>query len=218
MTVEETVAHFASFYPHPMAASRAIGMVGLEDKRSTRCRKLSGGQKRRVDLALALVGDPDLIFLDEPTTGFDPSARHQAWEVVAEMTLLGKTILLTTHYLDEAEFLAKRVGVILDGRMLEVGTTRELGGRAQATVRVTFDALGPLENVALPPLPGQVNTHGARVYVETDEPTQTVALLGAWASALGASELPGLTVARPTLEEIYLKMIGGRPAPVGGGE
>jgi ABC-2 type transport system ATP-binding protein len=209
LTVEEIVGHFATFYPHPMQAGRAIGLVGLEEKRRARCRSLSGGQKRRVDLALALVGDPDLIFLDEPTTGFDPAARHQAWDVVAEMTLLGKTILLTTHYLDEAEFLAKRVGVILHGQMLEVGTPRELGGRAQAPTRVTFDALPPLSLEALPRVPGIVATHGDRVYVETNEPTRVVEMLASWATASGVSELPNLTVARPTLEEIYLSMLKG---------
>ena len=207
LTVEEVVGHFARFYPHPMAVGRAIGLVGLEAKRRSRCGKLSGGQKRRVDLALALVGDPDLIFLDEPTTGFDPAARHQAWEVVSEMTLLGKTILLTTHYLDEAEFLARRVGVILDGLMLEVATPRELGGRAQASVRVTFDALPPLCIDHLPVVKGLITTHGDRVYVETDQPTTVVQQLADWASAHGTGELPNLSVSRPTLEEIYLNMI-----------
>ena len=207
LTVEEVVGHFATFYPHPMQTGRAIGLVGLEEKRRARCRSLSGGQKRRVDLALALVGDPDLIFLDEPTTGFDPAARRQAWDVVAEMTQLGKTILLTTHYLDEAEFLAKRVGVILDGKMLEVGTPGELGGRAQATVRVTFDALPPLSLAALPALRGTATTHGDRVYVETNEPTGVVQALGVWAAARGVSELPNLSVSRPSLEEVYLNML-----------
>jgi len=144
LTPDEVVSHFATFYPNPLDPRRVVDMVGLADKRSSRCKDLSGGQKRRGDLAMGIVGDPELVFLDEPTTGLDPQGRRQLWEVVREFARLGKTIVLTTHYLDEAEQLADRVGVIINGQLVEVGTPREIGGRERALARVTFALTGNL--------------------------------------------------------------------------
>ncbi len=213
LTVEEVVEHFASFYPSPLAVDRVIEMAGLAEKRRARCKSLSGGQKRRVDLALGLVGDPELIFLDEPTTGFDPAARRQAWEVVREFARLGKTVLLTTHYLDEAEHLANRVGVIVAGRIVEIGTPREIGGRAASVATVSFRALGALAAKALPPLPGDVVDGGPVVSIATAQPTATVNALAAWAASSGIEELPELAVTRPSLEDIYLRMIAEHAVP-----
>src|ERR1700716_2186314 len=136
--VREAVAHFASMYPHPRAVDEVIGLTGLEGKENSLVRTLSGGQLRRLDLALALVGDPELIFLDEPTTGFDPAARRNAWDTVRSLKALGKTVLLTTHYLDEAQALADRVAIIKDGRILAEGPPREPGGGDSSRYRVAW--------------------------------------------------------------------------------
>jgi len=207
LSVEETVTHFAGFYPQPMDVDHVIGLVGLESKRKDRWNNLSGGQKRRLDLALGLVGDPDLIFLDEPTTGFDPGARRQAWDVVRELTSLGKTVVLTTHYLDEAEALADRVGVIVGGRLIEISTPRELGGRARAVAHVTFAATDALAGVPLPALRGEVRADNGRFVITTDFPTAVVSALANWAAQHGVAEIPALAVTRPSLEDTYLRMI-----------
>jgi len=212
LSVEELVAHFARFYPAPMAVSRVIGLVGLEGKRKQRWTSLSGGQKRRVDLALGLIGDPELIFLDEPTTGFDPAARRQAWDVVRELTSLGKTVVLTTHYLDEAEALADRVAVIIAGQVVEVSTPRELGGRARAVAHVTFSASDALAGKPLPVLRGEVRADDGRFVITTDYPTAVVAVLTEWAASHGLDEIPALAVTRPSLEDTYLRMIAEREA------
>jgi len=212
LSVEETIVHFAGFYPAPMNVDHVIGLVGLEGKRKDRWDHLSGGQKRRLDLALGLVGDPDLIFLDEPTTGFDPGARRQAWDVVRELTSLGKTVVLTTHYLDEAEALADRVAVIVGGKIIEVSTPRELGGRARAVAHVTFAATDALAGVALPVLRGEVRADDGRFVITTDYPTAVVAALTAWAATHGITEIPALAVTRPSLEDTYLRMIADREA------
>lgn len=204
----ELISHFAGFYGRPLEVATVIKMVGLEEQRAVRCSKLSGGQKRRVDLALGIIGDPELIFLDEPTTGLDPQGRRQIWDVIRGFTALGKTVLLTTHYLDEAEALAGRVGVIQAGTLLEVAPPAELGGRDRARAEVGFVPEGPLAGRDLPPLPGEVTHNGTGVTVSTDVPTAVVASLAAWALAAGVTELPGLAVRRPTLEDIYLSMIG----------
>jgi ABC-2 type transport system ATP-binding protein len=185
LTVAEVIHHFAKYYPNPDDPDSVIERVGLQEKRNTRSEQLSGGQKRRLDVALGMVGRPELLFLDEPTTGFDPEARREFWQLIRGLAAAGTTILLTTHYLDEAEALADRVGVIVGGRMLAVATPAELGGRddAVATVRWTGPD-GPHEE-------------------QTTTPTATVAKL---AEQLGG-EIPGLTVTRPTLEETYLSMI-----------
>ncbi len=205
--VEEVVRHFAEFYPSPLDPDRVIEMVGLAEKRKARCINLSGGQQRRLDLALGVVGNPELIFLDEPTTGFDPAARRQAWQIVRELTSLGATVLLTTHYLDEAEALADRVGVIAGGQIIEIATPRELGGRAEALARVSFHRRGPLlhHELPIPALPS--DRRDGVVEFETMTPTAVVAELTAWAQAAGLPELPELSVTRPSLEEIYLRMV-----------
>ena len=201
------VAHFACFYPNPLPAGRVGVLVGLADKRSSRCKDLSGGHKRRVDLAMGIVGDPELVFLDEPTTGLDPQGRRQMWEVVREFTRLGKTVLLTTHYLDEAGELADRVGVIIKGRLVEVGTPREIGGRERAFARVTFALNANLAGRPLPETGADTVTRDGRVTITTATPTAVVTALARWAEANGEPELPALAVSRPSLEDSYLAMV-----------
>ncbi|MEU4197866.1 ABC transporter ATP-binding protein [Kribbella sp. NPDC026611] len=186
LTVSEVINHFAGYYPHPRDPEQVIAAVGLEEKRRTRTRKLSGGQRRRLDVALGVIGNPELLFLDEPTTGFDPEARRQFWTLIEELRTEGTTILLTTHYLDEAEHLADRVGVIADGRMIEVATPETLGGRGARTARVSW-----------------LSADGMRE-VRTDQPTAEVARL----LAEYGGEVPELEVRRPSLEDIYLELIG----------
>ena len=186
LTVLEMVRHFAAFYPRPRRPEEAIELVGLTGKARSRISKLSGGQTRRLDVALGIVGRPELLFLDEPTTGFDPEARRQFWELIKTLRGDGTTILLTTHYLDEAEALADRIAVIAAGRIVAEGDPDTLGGRAKAAARVSWDP------------PGQ-----ARRTVQTSTPTETVTEL---AREFGG-EIPGLTVTRPTLEETYLDLI-----------
>ncbi len=187
--VREAIEHFAAMYPHPRAVAEVIGLTGLEGKEDALARTLSGGQLRRLDLALALVGDPELIFLDEPTTGFDPAARRNAWETIRSLKALGKTVLLTTHYLDEAQALADRVAIIKDGRILAEGAPRELGaGEGAAPYRVAYR-----------------NGDGTLVECETDDPTSLLHELTGEALARG-ERLEGLTVTRPTLEDVYLEL------------
>jgi len=209
LTVREAVSHWAGFYRAPRDVDETIALIGLEASADRRTITLSGGQQRRLDFALALVGDPELVFLDEPTTGFDPAARRQAWDTVRSLQQLGKTVLLTTHYLDEAEHLADRVGVMARGRLVEVGTPAALGGRATAEATVRFRAEGPLAGAGLPPLPAMdVQRAGGTVSVRTTTPTAVVGALSAWASAAGVDELPELSVLRPTLEDVYLRLVG----------
>jgi ABC-2 type transport system ATP-binding protein len=186
LRVREVVSHFARFYPDADNPDAVIDRVGLSGKRRALTHTLSGGQRRRLDVALGIVGRPELLFLDEPTTGFDPEARREFWQLVRELATSGTTIVLTTHYLDEAEELANRVGVIANGTMLAVATPEELGGRAAQEATVSWLAAdGP---------------HAVR----TAAPTELVTALHA---ELGG-EVPGLTVTRPTLEDVYLEMIG----------
>jgi ABC-2 type transport system ATP-binding protein len=186
LTVLEIVRHFAAFYPGSRPAEEAIALVGLAGKARSRIGKLSGGQTRRLDVALGIVGRPDLLFLDEPTTGFDPEARRQFWELIRTLRGDGTTIVLTTHYLDEAETLADRIAVIASGRIVAEGAPDTLGGRATAAARVGWDQPG-----------------GARRTVETSTPTATITELARQFSG----EIPGLVVTRPTLEDIYLDLI-----------
>jgi ABC-2 type transport system ATP-binding protein len=189
LTVAETHRMFAGYYEHPRDIEEVIAVVGLESKRDARVKTLSGGQKRRLDLGVALVGDPDLVFLDEPTTGFDPAARRAAWEMIRSLRSLGKTILLTTHYLDEAEQLADRVAVLLDGRIVREGTPAELtGGASETEIRY--------------------RQNGREFVVRTMEPTRLLHELTAKALADG-HELEGLEVRRPTLEDVYLLITAG---------
>ena len=187
LTVRESLAVFAGYYRGPRDPGEVIEIVGLTDKRDARVRTLSGGQKRRLDLGLALVGDPELIFLDEPTTGFDPGARRSAWETVRNLRSLGKTILLTTHYLDEAEQLADRVAVLRDGVIVREGTPAQLTGGAAVETEIRY-------------------RRGDEIVVEhTAEPTRRLHDLTEAALADGG-ELEGLEVRRPTLEDVYLEL------------
>jgi ABC-2 type transport system ATP-binding protein len=187
ITPREALRHWASFYPHPREVDEVLELAGLEEKADVRSRKLSGGQLRRLDFALALVGDPELIFLDEPTTGFDPEARRAAWETIRSLRDLGKTILLTTHYLEEAQALADRVAIVKDGRILAIGPPRELGVGA-AHYRVAYR--GP---------------DGELVERETEDPTTLLHELTSEALARG-EQLQELSVARPSLEDVYLEL------------
>jgi ABC-2 type transport system ATP-binding protein len=191
LTVEEHLRYFAGYYASPRDAGEVIDIVGLAEKRDAKVKSLSGGQKRRLDLGLGLIGDPEILFLDEPTTGFDPVARRAAWETIRSLRSLGKTILLTTHYLDEAEQLADRVAVLREGQIVALGRPSELTGAALATeIRYRRD--------------------GKEVVVETHEPTRVLNELTAQALAEGR-ELDGLEVRRPTLEDVYLSLTGGDP-------
>jgi ABC-2 type transport system ATP-binding protein len=187
ITPREAVAHWASFYPRPRDVEEVLALVGLQEKASVRSRTLSGGQLRRLDFALALIGDPELIFLDEPTTGFDPEARRAAWETVRSLRALGKTILLTTHYLEEAQALADRVAIVKDGRVLAIGPPRELSVGA-ARYRVAYRA-----------------GDGELVERETEDPTTLLHELTAQALADG-HRLQELSVGRPTLEDVYMEL------------
>ncbi len=191
LTVTEQLAQFAGYYEHPRPVDEVIEVIGLEEKRDTRARRLSGGQRRRLDLGLALIGDPELIFLDEPTTGFDPGARRRAWETIRSLSGLGKTILLTTHYLDEVEQLADRVAVLREGRIVASGTVQELVGGAPAT-EIRY------------------RRNGEVVVVETDEPTRVLHELTEAAIQRG-EELDGLEVRKPSLEEVYLSLTQAEP-------
>src|SRR5206468_975691 len=192
LTVRELLRIFAGYYSQRRDVDEVLDLVGLADKKNARIKTLSGGQRRRVDLAVALVGDPDLVFLDEPTTGFDPAARRTAWDMIRSLRSLGKTILLTTHYLDEAQQLADRVAVIRSGRIVQQGTPDELIG-----------AGGPVEI--------RYRRDGEPVVIETEEPTRVLHELTAAALADG-HELEGLTVRRPTLEDVYLTLTGDEEA------
>jgi len=189
LTVREVHRMFAGYYRAPRDVDEVIELVGLAEKADARVKTLSGGQKRRLDLGVALVGDPELVFLDEPTTGFDPSARRTAWELVRSLRSLGKTILLTTHYLDEAQQLADRVAVIREGMLVRVGTPQEL-------------------IAAAPEVEIRYRENGREVVVTTTEPTKALAELTGRAVAEGR-ELDGLEVRRATLEDVYLELVEG---------
>jgi ABC-2 type transport system ATP-binding protein len=191
LTVVEMLRLFAGYYREPRPVDEVVSLVGLQEKRDDRVRRLSGGQRRRLDLGLALVGDPELIFLDEPTTGFDPRARRQAWETIRGLRGLGKTILLTTHYLDEAERLADRVAVLAQGRIVASGAPAELTGAVAAT-EIRY------------------RENGREVVLETDEPTRVLHELTSRALA-ERRELEGLVVRRPSLEEVYLSLTEDEP-------
>ena len=187
LTVREVHRLFAGYYERPRNVDEMIELVGLAEKRDARVKTLSGGQKRRLDLGVALVGDPDLVFLDEPTTGFDPAARRSAWEMIRSLRSLGKTVLLTTHYLDEAQRLADRVAVIRAGKIVSLGTPAELIGDSRKT-EIRFRRDGEL------------------VAIETDEPTRLLHELTSEALVAGR-ELEQLEIRRPTLEDVYLELV-----------
>ncbi|GGB92095.1 ABC transporter ATP-binding protein [Cellulomonas carbonis] len=205
-TPRELVRLHAGYYPAPRAVDDVLALVGLEDKADARVRTLSGGQRRRLDLGLGIVGNPEMLFLDEPTTGFDPSARRRAWDLVDALRGLGATILLTTHYLDEAEHLADRLVVVDRGRVVATGTPEQLAAAAGLATVVSFRLPGGASAGDLPALGDGVRVSGAVVEVRTRTATADVAALAAWAVARG-SELEALTVARPTLEDVYLDLV-----------
>lgn len=216
-TVRELVSLYRGMYPRRLGVETVIAQVGLTEKQNARVKTLSGGQRRRLDLALGLVGDPEMLFLDEPTTGFDPSARRRAWGLVEGLRDLGKTVLLTTHYLDEAEHLADRVAVIVHGRLVALGTPDELAAEHHAAV-VSFRLPDDVGIGELPPLGAAPAADGAGWAMETDRPAFVLHTLTGWALDRGV-ELPALSVRRPSLEDAYLALIGGEgtgedvPAP-----
>ena len=225
LNVVESLSLFAGYYAKPLDVDQVVGLIGLEEKRTARVRTLSGGQKRRLDLGLGLIGNPEVLFLDEPTTGFDPAARRAAWDVIRSLRSLGKTILLTTHYLDEAESLADRVAVLREGRIAAIGRPEDLGDREHEATTIRYRADGrdvvvetttPVQTLheltgAAPATEIRYRRDGQDVLVTTHEPTRVLHDLTAEALADGR-ELEQLSVRRPTLEEIYLALTGDEEA------
>ncbi len=207
LTVQECLSLYAGYYPRPRRVGETLELVGLADRRGARCGRLSGGQRRRLDVALALIGDPELIFLDEPTTGFDPAARQSAWQVIAGLRDLGKTVFLTTHYMEEAEYLADRIAVLAAGRIVAEGTAATLGGRDTEASIISFTLPPEVPAADLPPaLTASVTiTAGGQVEATTKSPLGLLGVLAEWAAARGV-DLPGLDVHRPTLEDVYLQL------------
>jgi ABC-2 type transport system ATP-binding protein len=202
LTVTELVELYRGYYPKPRPAAEIIELVGLGEKAKERVNKLSGGQQRRLDVALGLVGDPELIFLDEPTTGFDPSARRAAWEVVRNMRTLGKTIVLTTHYMDEAQYLADRICVIAAGKVVAEGTPETLRTHTEQRTHIRFEMPESLDAAAIPIA---VTVQEGVATIATSTPTRSLRDLTTWAVAQGL-ELPNLEVMRPSLEDVYLEL------------
>jgi ABC-2 type transport system ATP-binding protein len=208
LTVRETLEMFAGYYRRPRSVPETIDLVGLTEKADARAGRLSGGQQRRLDVAVALIGDAELLFLDEPTTGFDPSARRQAWQVIAGLRDLGKTVMLTTHYMDEAQELADRVAVIVGGEIIATGTPDDLGGRADAASLVSFDRPGGERDAELRgAVAGDWTAANGRLVLRTPDPTRSLNQLTGWAIAQGV-ELDHLEVTRPSLEDVYLELTG----------
>jgi ABC-2 type transport system ATP-binding protein len=205
LTVREAIDTYGSMYPNHRPTGELVELVGLEEKQDARIRTLSGGQRRRLELALGIVGDPEIVFLDEPTTGFDPSARRQAWSIVKNLTSLGKTVLLTTHYMDEAQFLADRVAVMAKGKIVAEGPPDTLGGRATAGSLIMFTSNGQSME-GLPSTDFSVAENGA-VVVRTTDPTRDLHRITGWAIDSGV-DLIGLSVSQPSLEDIYLELTG----------
>lgn len=209
LTTREALELYGAAYSNPRSIDELIELVELKDKADHRIVSLSGGQRRRVDLALGLIGNPELIFLDEPTTGFDPRARRRSWEVISNLTSLGRTIVLTTHYLDEAEYLADRLVVMSKGRIVADGTPVELRRSVASDTKIAFDLPRldePLVGL-LEPLTGQGRGRGRRVEILTPAPTSDLAQLTSWAVQQGI-ELEGLTVESADLEDVYLSLVG----------
>jgi ABC-2 type transport system ATP-binding protein len=205
LTVRETVEMYGGYYEHPRPTAEVIEVVGLKEKADTRVNKLSGGQQRRLDVAVALSGDPELLFLDEPTTGFDPNARRNAWGIVRNLTALGKTVFLTTHFMDEAQVLADRVAIIRMGEIVVEGPPDTLAGRdaMQARIRYRLPAGAPE-----PPVLGQVPQADGAFEIRADDPTSALHALTGWALDAGV-RFETLDVTRPSLEDVYLEITGG---------
>jgi ABC-2 type transport system ATP-binding protein len=215
LTPRETVEEYAGYYAAPRDVDDTVVLVGLADKADVRTSKLSGGQQRRLDVALALIGDPELLFLDEPTTGFDPSARRQAWDVIGGLRNLGKTVFLTTHYMDEAQALADRVAIITAGRILATGSPEELGGQDQARTEISFRLPAGISSGDLPAAVGaRARIDAGAVSLKADDPVPVLRELTNWATDRGVG-LPALQVRRPTLEDVYLELTD---QPDGAGE
>jgi ABC-2 type transport system ATP-binding protein len=206
LTVEETIALYRGYYPHPRPLAEILEVVGLTEQRTSRVRRLSGGQQRRLDVAVGLAGDPELLFLDEPTTGFDPSARRQAWEMVKNLQALGKTIFLTTHYMDEAQYLADRVTIMDRGRIVAEGAPRDLVSRVSGA-RISF-RVTPDERSLLDGIPGADVDSEGRVTLQSEEPTRLLHDLTGRALERGIP-LRELAVTRASLEDIYLDLTAG---------
>ena len=203
LTVEETIDVFRGYYPHPRPLEEVLQVTEMRDLRYTRVRKLSGGQQRRLDVAVGLAGDPDLLFLDEPTTGFDPAARRNAWDMVKNLKALGKTVFLTTHYMDEAQYLADRVAIMAKGKIVAEGPPQSLSGIDKRTL-IRFKVP---QDIQLPEnLYSDISSHQGWTAVRTETPTKTLAELTGWAVSMGL-ELAGLTVTRASLEDIYLDLV-----------
>ena len=206
LTVAECLHLYAGYYPAPRDVDEVIALVGLTEKRDAIASRMSGGQRRRLDVALALIGDPELVFLDEPTTGFDPNARRAAWDMIAGLRDLGVTVFLTTHYMDEAEYLADRVAVLARGQIVAEGTPATLGGRDRSAVQVSFTAP---PHVAVADLPAELQARVAattpRITLTAVTPLDVLRPLVAWAEQCGY-DLPDLDVRRPSLEDIYIDL------------
>lgn len=211
LTVRESLELYAGYFPHPRPVDEVVALVGLEGEEGRRAGKLSGGQQRRLDVGIALIGDPDLLFLDEPTTGFDPSARRNAWDMVAGLRDLGKTVVLTTHYMDEAQALADRVAIIRDGRIVALDTPQNLGGREERPTRITFRldsavAVPDLDGMEISPA-GSEPAESGLFALESSDPVRDLNRLTGWAISAGVT-LEDLEVRRPSLEDIYLEVTG----------
>ena len=205
LTVRETLEMYAGYYEHPRDVAETIELIGLTDKADDRTGRLSGGQQRRLDVAVALIGDADLLFLDEPTTGFDPSARRAAWQVIEGLRDLGKTVMLTTHYMDEAQALADRVAVIASGRIIAAGTPDDLGGRRDAECVISFELPGGDSATVQAAVAGEWSRTNGRLSLRTGDPTRSLHERTGWALANGIG-LEGREVTRPSLEDVYLEL------------
>jgi len=209
LRVRECLQLYAGYYTHPRRVEETIALVGLQPQAEVPTERLSGGQRRRLEVALALIGDPELLFLDEPTTGFDPAARRAAWQVVAGLRTLGKTVFLTTHYMDEAEYLADRIAVIAAGRIVAEGSPRTLAGRDRLPATISFTLPSGVTRQALPAdLHARVGRGGDRLVLTSQHPLERVRQLADWAAARGL-DLPDLDVRRRSLEDVYLDLIRG---------
>jgi ABC-2 type transport system ATP-binding protein len=208
LTVREMLGLWAAYYDGPRPVDEVIELVGLDEKADARIGRLSGGQRRRVEVGMALIGNPELVFLDEPTTGFDPEARRQFWGVISGLRDLGTTVFLTTHYMEEAQVLADRVAIVKDGLIVAEGPPGELGPGRDRVSLISFVLPAGSEAADLPPaLPGETAVSGRRVTLRSERPTAALGTLAAWAAGRGG-ELPELSVSRPSLEDVYLELTG----------
>jgi ABC-2 type transport system ATP-binding protein len=212
LTVRETLDLYGGYYRAPRPVADTIELVGLGEKADERVARLSGGQQRRLDVAVALIGDPDLLFLDEPTTGFDPAARRQAWHVISSLRGLGKTVFLTTHYMDEAQALADRAAFIVRGEIVAEGSPDDLASQVGGGVEIRFRLPAGIAMADLPAQAGAPETANGMITLRTGDPVRALNALTDWALARGA-DLPGLEVGHPSLEDAYLELTGGTDGP-----